>query len=182
MTLDLDVAIIGAGLCGICPLRHAGVARLAARRRGLLRHGGAGSPNFFLMYGPNTNLGHNSIIFMIECQAAFILRCLRRLLDGAGSLEVEAEAMARYQARLEREIAGTVWARAAGAGTRPRPARSPTTGRAIRCNIGGARCGQGWATFAWHEIDAQRRDDGMVKSMIGPSGTTPLGLMLRWLP
>jgi cation diffusion facilitator CzcD-associated flavoprotein CzcO len=107
MTLDLDVAIIGAGLCGICPLRHAGVARPAARRRDLLRHGGAGSPNFFLMHGPNTNLGHNSIIFMIECQAAFILRCLRRLLDGAGSLEVEAEATARYQARLEREIAGT---------------------------------------------------------------------------
>jgi cation diffusion facilitator CzcD-associated flavoprotein CzcO len=56
-------------------------------------------PYFFLMYGPNTNLDHNSIIFMIECQAAFILRCLRRLLDGAGSLEVEAEAMARYPAR-----------------------------------------------------------------------------------
>src|SRR5207302_1083892 len=28
----------------------------------------AGFPNFFMMYGPNTNLGHNSIIFMLECQ------------------------------------------------------------------------------------------------------------------
>jgi cation diffusion facilitator CzcD-associated flavoprotein CzcO len=69
-----------------------------------------GYPNFFLMYGPNTNLGHNSIIFMIECQANYILRCLCRLFAGAGAVEVEAEAMARYQARLEREIARTVWA------------------------------------------------------------------------
>jgi cation diffusion facilitator CzcD-associated flavoprotein CzcO len=66
--------------------------------------------NFFLIYGPNTNLGHNSIVFMIECQATYILGCLRRLLGGAGSIEVEAEAMARYQGQLEREIASTVWA------------------------------------------------------------------------
>jgi hypothetical protein len=86
-------------------------ARLAARRRGLLRHGGAGLSEFLpdvRAQHQSRNLGHNSIISMIECQAAFILRCLRRLLDSAGSLELEAEAMARYQARPEREIAGTV--------------------------------------------------------------------------
>jgi cation diffusion facilitator CzcD-associated flavoprotein CzcO len=69
-----------------------------------------GYPNFFLMYGPNTNLGHNSIIFMIECQAAYITRCLRRLLRGGSVFEVKAEAMRRYQARLERAMARTVWA------------------------------------------------------------------------
>ena len=69
-----------------------------------------GYPNFFLMYGPNTNLGHNSIIFMIECQANYILRSLKRLLGAAGALEVRREAMARYQARLERDLARTVWA------------------------------------------------------------------------
>lgn len=69
-----------------------------------------GYPNFFLLYGPNTNLGHNSIIFMIECQAAYITRCLRRLLRGGSAFEVKAEAMQRYQARLERAMARTVWA------------------------------------------------------------------------
>ena len=67
-----------------------------------------GYPNFFLMYGPNTNLGHNSIIFMIECQANYILRCLQRLLRGE-ALEVTEDAMARYEARLDAELARTVW-------------------------------------------------------------------------
>ncbi|MDE1174816.1 MAG: NAD(P)/FAD-dependent oxidoreductase [Parvibaculaceae bacterium] len=40
-----------------------------------------GFPNFFLLYGPNTNLGHNSIIFMIECQANYIVQCVRKLKD-----------------------------------------------------------------------------------------------------
>ena len=39
----------------------------------------AGFPNLFMLYGPNTNLGHNSIIFMIECQVGYIVRCLREL-------------------------------------------------------------------------------------------------------
>ncbi len=67
-----------------------------------------GYPNFFLMYGPNTNLGHNSIIFMIECQATYILRCLTRLLRD-GELEVTEGAMARYAAQLDAELARTVW-------------------------------------------------------------------------
>src|SRR5262249_17899546 len=38
-----------------------------------------GFPSFFMMYGPNTNLGHNSIIFMIECQTGYIIDCLRQM-------------------------------------------------------------------------------------------------------
>lgn len=68
-----------------------------------------GNPNFFMMYGPNTNLGHNSIIFMIECQANHILRCLRPVLARGGAIEVTRAAMARYQARLERDLTRTVW-------------------------------------------------------------------------
>jgi len=44
-----------------------------------------GFPNFFMMYGPNTNLGHNSIIFMIECQTRYILDCAKRALAATGS-------------------------------------------------------------------------------------------------
>ncbi|MEZ6068236.1 MAG: NAD(P)/FAD-dependent oxidoreductase [Planctomycetaceae bacterium] len=43
-----------------------------------------GFPNFFALYGPNTNLGHNSIIFMVECQVNYLIRTLRwRAQQGA---------------------------------------------------------------------------------------------------
>ena len=83
-------------------------------RRGAEAHLGIavpGCPNFFMMYGPNTNLGHNSIIFMIECQADYILACLRKLLGGGvAAIEVTEGAMARYRTRLDREMTGAVWA------------------------------------------------------------------------
>ena len=72
----------------------------------------AGFPNFFLMYGPNTNLGHNSIIFMIECQSRYIVQCVRRLWrDGLRSIEVSPEAMTSYNRRIQAELRGTSWDR-----------------------------------------------------------------------
>jgi cation diffusion facilitator CzcD-associated flavoprotein CzcO len=69
-----------------------------------------GYPNFFVMYGPNTNLGHNSIVFMIECQANYIRRCLMLLLNGGiAELEVKAEAMARFEAGVQKDLEHTVW-------------------------------------------------------------------------
>lgn len=70
-----------------------------------------GFPNFFMMYGPNTNLGHNSIVFMLECQAHFISKALRRLFSpGKRTIAVGSEEMAAYQKRLEAELARTAWA------------------------------------------------------------------------
>jgi cation diffusion facilitator CzcD-associated flavoprotein CzcO len=71
----------------------------------------SGFPNFFMMYGPNTNLGHNSIIFMIECQTRYILECLRQMDErDLQWIDLHPEEMAEYNARLQRELAGTVWA------------------------------------------------------------------------
>lgn len=71
----------------------------------------SGFPNFFLMYGPNTNLGHNSILFMIECQARYIVACTQALRDrGLAWLDVQPEAMESYNATLRAELARTVWA------------------------------------------------------------------------
>ena len=39
-----------------------------------------GYPNFFMLYGPNTNLGHNSIIFMLECQIAYVMDAIQWLI------------------------------------------------------------------------------------------------------
>jgi cation diffusion facilitator CzcD-associated flavoprotein CzcO len=71
----------------------------------------AGFPNLFLMYGPNTNLGHNSIIFMIECQTGYILDCIRRLDEGGYSaLDLRREVMDEFDAIQQQELQQRVWA------------------------------------------------------------------------
>jgi cation diffusion facilitator CzcD-associated flavoprotein CzcO len=71
----------------------------------------AGFPNLYLMVGPNTGLGHNSIIFMIEAQTPLVMRLLD-LADAerAAGLEVRPDVQQRYNARLQRRLAGSVWA------------------------------------------------------------------------
>ncbi len=69
-----------------------------------------GYPNFFMTYGPNTNLGHNSIIFMIECQSNYIVQCIRRLADsGLEYLDLRPEVQAAYNAKLDVELDRMVW-------------------------------------------------------------------------
>jgi cation diffusion facilitator CzcD-associated flavoprotein CzcO len=70
----------------------------------------AGLPNLFLLYGPNTNLGHNSIIFMIECQIAYIVRALEDMRRrGLEAVAVRPEAMEASDAELQERLAGSVW-------------------------------------------------------------------------
>lgn len=70
----------------------------------------AGFPNLFILYGPNTNLGHNSIIFMIEAQIRFVLSCLARLREpGVRWIDVRTEAADRYDDELQQALHGTVW-------------------------------------------------------------------------
>lgn len=38
-------------------------------------------PNFFILYGPNTNLGHNSIVYMLESQIAHVMRCIKAMRE-----------------------------------------------------------------------------------------------------
>ena len=74
----------------------------------------AGFPNLFLMYGPNTNLGHNSIIFMIECQTRYILDCLAHMsANGVRAMTVRSDVQQRYNAELRADLDNTVWARVA---------------------------------------------------------------------
>ncbi|WP_188187166.1 flavin-containing monooxygenase [Nonomuraea sp. SYSU D8015] len=65
-------------------------------------------PNMFLLYGPNTNLGHNSIVFMIECQVNHIMACLPRLA-AHGPIEVRPEVMAAWRGRLDAAMERMVW-------------------------------------------------------------------------
>ncbi len=70
----------------------------------------AGFPNFFTLYGPNSNLGSNSIIAMIEAQVGFVVQCLLGVEGGVRQqLEVEEDVVQRYQQWLQDSLAGTVW-------------------------------------------------------------------------
>jgi cation diffusion facilitator CzcD-associated flavoprotein CzcO len=70
----------------------------------------AGFPNLFLLVGPNTGLGHNSIVFMIESQLNYVMGALAAMRRrGARSLEVRAEAQATYNERIQDMTRGTVW-------------------------------------------------------------------------
>jgi hypothetical protein len=69
-----------------------------------------GFPNFFMLYGPNTNLGHNSIIFMVECQVNFILRCLQAMKQGGTTtIEVREDAMEAFDQSLQKRLREKVW-------------------------------------------------------------------------
>ena len=71
----------------------------------------AGFPNLFMLYGPNTNLGHNSILFMIEQQVAWIRSLLVDMMrDGWNSAEVTDGAMERYDDQIRAAAERTVWA------------------------------------------------------------------------
>jgi cation diffusion facilitator CzcD-associated flavoprotein CzcO len=70
----------------------------------------AGFPNLFLLVGPNTALGHTSIVLMIEAQAAYVVDALRRMdADRIVAIEPTAGAERAYADRMQRELAGTVW-------------------------------------------------------------------------
>jgi len=70
-----------------------------------------GFPNFFMLYGPNTNLGHNSIIAMLECQFEYILQALRMMRERrACALEVRADALQRFNRDVEERLQGSAWA------------------------------------------------------------------------
>jgi cation diffusion facilitator CzcD-associated flavoprotein CzcO len=69
-----------------------------------------GFPNFFLLAGPNTGIGHTSLVFMIESQIAYVIDALRAMTaQRAGTVEVGREPFAVYNADLQAKMTRTVW-------------------------------------------------------------------------
>ena len=70
----------------------------------------AGFPNLFLITGPNTGLGHNSMVFIIEANASHIVGALRAArARGATQVEVKQDVQGAYNDELQRRLRISVW-------------------------------------------------------------------------
>jgi cation diffusion facilitator CzcD-associated flavoprotein CzcO len=70
----------------------------------------AGLPNLFFLAGPNTGLGHNSMVFMLESQVQYVLDCIQTLQrEGLDFLEVRQDVQERFNRRLHERLGHTVW-------------------------------------------------------------------------
>nr|WP_315496634.1 NAD(P)/FAD-dependent oxidoreductase [uncultured Rhodoferax sp.] len=71
----------------------------------------AGFPNLYLLVGPNTGLGHNSLIFMIECQVDYIVRALQHLRrTDQQVLRLRAAVADADYRQVQDKMQSTVWA------------------------------------------------------------------------
>jgi cation diffusion facilitator CzcD-associated flavoprotein CzcO len=70
----------------------------------------AGFPNFFMLLGPNTGLGHNSVVLMIEAQVAYTVKCLKLMKRRKHRvIEVRPEIQQRFVEEIYRRMGRTVW-------------------------------------------------------------------------
>lgn len=118
-TREVDTIIWGTGFHVTDPpsaqlVRGRDGATMAERMQGGIQaYLGAtieGLPNYFKLIGPNTGLGHNSMVYMIESQLNYVMDALRVMDEqGIAEFEVRPEAMAAYNAQLQAKLPGTVW-------------------------------------------------------------------------
>jgi len=115
----VDAIIFGTGfdvehVLGRADIRgRGGVRLLDLAQNGLQAYKGAtvaGFPNFFMITGPNTGLGHNSMIYMIESGVQYVLDATTSILRGGlHSVEVARAAQDRYNERLQQRLHRSIW-------------------------------------------------------------------------
>ncbi|GHF32794.1 4-hydroxyacetophenone monooxygenase [Streptomyces mashuensis] len=71
----------------------------------------SGFPNMFMLYGPNTNLGHHSVLFMVESQIDYVLRAVEALREqSAAAFDIRPEVLAEYNETIQRQLSATAFA------------------------------------------------------------------------
>jgi cation diffusion facilitator CzcD-associated flavoprotein CzcO len=69
-----------------------------------------GFPNFFMLLGPNTGLGHNSVVLMIEAQVRYVMSCLKLMRrSGAAAIDLKPERLQSYVDEIRTRLPKTVW-------------------------------------------------------------------------
>ncbi|GAA2802107.1 flavin-containing monooxygenase [Crossiella cryophila] len=70
----------------------------------------AGFPNLFMLVGPNTGLGHNSIVFMIESQVNYVMDALKVLgREEVVDIDPRVDRVHKFNERVQKQMKGTVW-------------------------------------------------------------------------
>jgi cation diffusion facilitator CzcD-associated flavoprotein CzcO len=71
----------------------------------------AGFPNLFLLLGPNTGLGHSSMVYMIESQTRYVLECVRALRErDVRYIDVRPEVQSQFNDAIQAQLSRAVWA------------------------------------------------------------------------
>ncbi|CNF67390.1 FAD-dependent pyridine nucleotide-disulfide oxidoreductase [Mycobacterium tuberculosis] len=116
---DVDVIIYGTGFRStefLSPMKivgRDGRELNEAWRDGAQAHLGitvSGFPNLFLLYGPYTNLGHNSIIYMLESQFRYVIGCVEALrAAGLAWIDVKPDVQDAFTREMRERMRATVW-------------------------------------------------------------------------
>ena len=117
---DHDVLIWGTGFHTNPFLKEIDVVGAKGRRLDDHWTGGAraymgvmtdGFPNLFMLYGPNTNTGHTSIIFKLECQAGYISQLLQEAERAAprGVIAVRSDAARDFDREMQERLRHLAW-------------------------------------------------------------------------
>ncbi|QIT56927.1 NAD(P)/FAD-dependent oxidoreductase [Aquisalimonas sp. 2447] len=116
---EVDALILGTGFHAADPVPEGMIVGRDGQDLGTLWRDGpaaykgttvAGFPNLFFLMGPNTGLGHSSVVYMIESQIRYVMDALRRMdRERITSVEVLAEAESAYNARVQSRLSGAVW-------------------------------------------------------------------------
>ena len=107
-----DIAALGSsvdirGESGV-PLSQVWAAEGMEAHRGMML---AGFPNLFMLLGPNTGLGHNSVVFMVERQISIALQAMERARREDAAIAPTAAAQVAYNDRIQEKLDRSVWSR-----------------------------------------------------------------------
>lgn len=117
---EVDAIIFGTGFHVVDAFDHLDITGENGRNlskewasEGMRTHLGmsvSGFPNLFFLLGPNTGLGHNSVVFMIESQIRYVSQAIR-LVDrsDAEAIGVRSDVQDRFNADIQRRLRKGVW-------------------------------------------------------------------------
>jgi len=119
-TVDVDAIVLATGfetsnyLSGLEVIGVGGERlhhRWGSDPRAFLGVAVSGFPNFFMLYGPNTNQGANSIIYILEAGARLVASAVGRLARRGGCIDVRSEAEQRFNEQIHAELERSIWTR-----------------------------------------------------------------------
>jgi cation diffusion facilitator CzcD-associated flavoprotein CzcO len=122
VTREVDAIVYGTGFhvtdaFEALDIHGVGGRQLAGtwREQGIQTHLGitvAGFPNLFFLLGPNTALGHNSVVFMIESQVRYVVDAIGMVLrERAGALDVRPDVQRAFNEEIQRKLVNGIWTR-----------------------------------------------------------------------